>query len=68
MVRIDEGGGDTKGGDRLHQSITTFFEADWKLWGYESTGKKEFFFLSKYGIFSSNQKMISFSLFTSWLG
>lgn len=51
MVRIDEGGGDTKGGDRLHQSITTFFEADWKLWGYESTGKKEFFFCQNMGFF-----------------
>ncbi|KAG2201266.1 hypothetical protein INT47_006769 [Mucor saturninus] len=37
LVRIDEGGGETKGADRLHQSITTFFESDYKLWGNEST-------------------------------
>lgn len=37
IVRIDEGSGESKGGDRLHQTITTFFETDWKLWGNEAT-------------------------------
>ncbi|KAI8987678.1 hypothetical protein BDF20DRAFT_851601 [Mycotypha africana] len=32
LVKIDEGG-DNKSGDRLHETITTFFETDWKLWG-----------------------------------
>ncbi|KAI9478887.1 MAG: hypothetical protein EXX96DRAFT_572585 [Benjaminiella poitrasii] len=37
IVRIDEGGGDLRGYDRLHEKITTFFEVDWKLWGNDST-------------------------------
>ncbi|KAI8644717.1 hypothetical protein BD408DRAFT_339928 [Parasitella parasitica] len=37
VVRIDEGGGENKGGERLHETITTFFEADWRLWGNEAT-------------------------------
>ncbi|GAN00773.1 hypothetical protein MAM1_0002c00196 [Mucor ambiguus] len=37
IVRVDEGGGENKGGERLHENITTFFEADWKLWGNDAT-------------------------------
>lgn len=40
IVRIDEGGGENKGGERLHETITTFFEADWKLWGNDATGNR----------------------------
>ncbi|KAI7901791.1 uncharacterized protein BX663DRAFT_88877 [Cokeromyces recurvatus] len=37
IVRIDEGGGEIRGFDRLHEKITTFFEVEWKLWGNDST-------------------------------
>ncbi|KAI8985789.1 hypothetical protein BDB01DRAFT_721116 [Pilobolus umbonatus] len=36
MVRLEEGAGDNKGGDRLHEKITTFFQVDWKLWGNDA--------------------------------
>ncbi|KAI7876923.1 hypothetical protein K492DRAFT_134714 [Lichtheimia hyalospora FSU 10163] len=36
MVKVEEGGGDTRG-EWIHQAITTFFESDWKLWGNEAS-------------------------------
>ncbi|KAI8370314.1 uncharacterized protein BYT42DRAFT_502081 [Radiomyces spectabilis] len=36
-VRVDEGNGDGRGTERIHKAITTFFETDWKLWGYEAS-------------------------------
>jgi hypothetical protein len=35
LVRVDEGGESRS--ERLHQTITTFFEVDWKLWGENNT-------------------------------
>ncbi|OBZ84493.1 hypothetical protein A0J61_07455 [Choanephora cucurbitarum] len=37
LVRIDESSSDSKSSDRLHETITTFFDVDWKLWGSEAT-------------------------------
>lgn len=39
MVKVEEGGGDNRG-KWVHQTITTFFDTDWKLWGSEVSGKQ----------------------------
>ncbi|KAI7859264.1 hypothetical protein BDC45DRAFT_432949 [Circinella umbellata] len=36
MVKVEEGGGDSRG-EWIHQEITTFFETDWKLWGNDTS-------------------------------
>ena len=38
MVKVEEGGGDSRG-EWIHQAITTFFETDWKLWGNDTSSK-----------------------------
>lgn len=48
MVKVEEGGGDTRG-EWIHQAITTFFESDWKLWGNEASCKLALLYTAVFG-------------------